>query len=116
MISNYSGFTALTIFQSSQLLGFAVKLLDLPTIATHLLYDLRVVLRHIVGHDIVCALGRKHNPEELHFMIARKAFDFDRFAMVFLSLIPFKAVRTPIVFEWTIVNRPQRATMVFGNR
>ena len=63
VISNYSGFSALTTFQSSQLLGFAVKLLDLPTKAAHLLYDLRVVLHHVIGHDIVRALRRRRKAQ-----------------------------------------------------
>jgi len=36
VITNNSCFAALTTFQAGQLLGFAVKLLDLPTKATHL--------------------------------------------------------------------------------
>ena len=63
VVSDNSGFTTLTTFQPSQLFGFSVKLLDFPTQAAHLLYSLRVVLRHVVGHNIVRALGRKHNPE-----------------------------------------------------
>src|SRR5215210_7794656 len=80
MISYNSGFTTLATFQTSQLLGFAVKLLDLPTKATHFLCSLRVVLRHIVCHNIVRALGRKHYSEKFHFMTAWKTFDFDQFA------------------------------------
>ena len=63
VISNNSGFAALATFQTSQLFGLAMKLLDFPTKATHLLYGLRVVLRHVVRHDIVRALGGEHNPE-----------------------------------------------------
>lgn len=63
MISDNSGFTALTTFQSSQLLGFAVKLLDLLSKVAHLMYDLRVVLNHIVVHDIVRALRRRRKAQ-----------------------------------------------------
>ena len=77
VVSDNSGFAALATFQASQLLGFSVKLLDFPTKAAHLLNSLRVVLHHVVGHDIVRALGRKHNPKEFHFVAAWKALDFD---------------------------------------
>ncbi len=118
MISDNSGFAALTTFQSGQLFGFAVKLLDLPTKATHLLYGLRVVLRHVVGDNIVRALGRKHNPEKFHFMTTWKSFDLDCFAMLFLSFCLFESIHSlirlgtarivhlPIIFEWTVVDFP----------
>ena len=96
VISNDSGFTTLATFQSSQLLGFAVKLLDLPTKAAHFLYGLRVILHHVVGHDLVCALGGKHNPEEFHLMATRKAFDLDRFAMLFLGFSPYQSIHAPV--------------------
>ena len=63
VLSDNSGFAALATFQARQLFGFPVKLLDLPTKATHFLYSLRVVLRHVIGHNIVHALGSEHNPE-----------------------------------------------------
>src|SRR5690606_34120178 len=77
MASDNTSFAALTTFQSSQLIRFSAKLTDFPPKSTHLLYSLRVVLRHVVGHNIVRALGRKHNPEKFHFVIARKSFDLD---------------------------------------
>ena len=46
MVSNNSGFATLATFQTSQLLGFTMKLLDLLTEATRFLYSLRVVLHH----------------------------------------------------------------------
>jgi len=63
MISDGSGFTTLATFQASQLFSFPVKLLDLPTQATHFLYSLRVVLRHVVGHNIVRALRRRRKAQ-----------------------------------------------------
>ena len=96
MISDDSGFTTLATFQASQLFGFAVKLLDFPTKAAHFLYSLRVVLRHVVGHNLVRALGSEHNPEEFHLMITRKAFDLDYFAMLFFSFCPFQRIHPPI--------------------
>lgn len=59
MVSDNASFATLTTFEPSQLFGFSVKLLDLPTQATHFLYSLRVVLRHVVGHNIVRALRRR---------------------------------------------------------
>ena len=88
MVSNNSGFATLATFQTSQLLGFTMKLLDLPTEATHFLYSLRVVLRHIVCDNIVRALGGKHYSEKFHFMRARKALDFDEFAFLLFDIIP----------------------------
>ena len=63
VISNNSSFATLATFQSSQLLGFAMKLLNFPTEATHLSYGLRVVLRHVVGHNIVRALRRRRKAQ-----------------------------------------------------
>ena len=48
----------LATFNPSQLLGLAVKLLNFPAEAAHILYDLHVVLRSLVGNDIIRALGR----------------------------------------------------------
>ena len=96
MVSDNSRFATLTAFQPGQLFGFSVKLLDFPTKATHLLYSLRVVLRHVVGHNLVRALGSEHNPEELHLLITRKAFDLDYFAMLFFSFCPFQRIHPPI--------------------
>jgi len=56
MISDNS---TLTPFQPSELFGFSVKLLDLPSKAAHFLYRLRVVLRHILSYNIVRALHRR---------------------------------------------------------
>jgi len=64
MISNDAGFSALATFNSGQLLGFTVELLDFPAKAAHILYDLHVVLRHLVCDDVIRALGRQHNPEK----------------------------------------------------
>ena len=63
MVSDNSSFATLTTFQPSQLFGFSVKLLDLPTEVTHLLYSLCVVLRHIVGRNIVRALRRSRKAQ-----------------------------------------------------
>src|SRR4030066_2322141 len=80
VVSDNSGFTTLATFGAGQLFGFAVKLLDLPAKAAHILYDLHVVLRHVVGDDIVRALGRQHHSENFHLVLSRKPFDFDDLA------------------------------------
>jgi len=58
VVPNNSGFATLTAFDTRQLLGFSVKLLNLPAKAAHLLYELHVVLSHLVRNDIIRALGR----------------------------------------------------------
>jgi len=68
MIPLHTGFATLTTFDPRDLLAFAMKLLDLPAEATHLLRRCRVVLRHVVSGDIVRALGREHQPEKFHPM------------------------------------------------
>jgi hypothetical protein len=53
LVSNYSGFSTLVAFNTNQLLGLLAELLDFPAKAAHILYDIHVVLRYIVSHDIV---------------------------------------------------------------
>ena len=96
MISHYSSFATLAPFDAGQLLGFAMKLLDLPAKAAHVSYDLQVVLRYLVGHDIVRALGRQHYSENFHLVFRRKAFDFDHFTLLQFGFRPFQAVHSPI--------------------
>src|SRR5450759_279487 len=77
VIPDDSRFATLTTIKTGQLLGFLVKLLDLPAKAAHILYDLHVVLSHLVRHDIIRALGRQHYSEKFHLMFGRKALNFD---------------------------------------
>ena len=88
MVADNSGFATLATFQSGELFGFSVKLLNFPAQATHFLYGLRVVLSKIVGDDIVRALSRQHHPEQFHLMVFGKALDLDQFAMLFFSIRP----------------------------
>ena len=81
VVTDNSGLTTLATFQSSELFGLSVKLLNLPAQATHLLHGLRVVLSKIVGDDIVRALGRQHHPEQFHFVVFGKALELHHFAM-----------------------------------
>lgn len=59
MISDNSCFATLTSFDAGQLFGVSVKLLNLPSKAAQIMYNLRVVLLHLVCHDIVRALRRR---------------------------------------------------------
>lgn len=88
MIPDDSCFARLIAFQTGQLLGFSVKLLDLPAKAAHILYDLHVVLSHLVRHDKVRALGRQHHSEKFHLMFGRKALDFDDLTLLLLGCSP----------------------------
>src|SRR5512145_1749276 len=97
MVSDNSCFATLATFNSGQLLGFTVKLLDLPAKAAHILYDLHVVLRHLVVNDIVRALGRQHYSENFHLVLGRKALDFDGLAALLLDFTPCQAVHSTIV-------------------
>ena len=96
MVADNSGFPTLTTFQSGELLGFSVKLLNLPAQATHFLYGLRVVLSHIVGDDIIRALGRQHHPEQFHFVILGKALELHHFAMRSFQLRPVQPIHSLI--------------------
>lgn len=58
VVTDNSGLATLATFQSGELFGFSVKLLNFPTQATHFLDGLRVILSNIVGDDIVRALSR----------------------------------------------------------
>jgi hypothetical protein len=57
LVSDNPGFTTLATFTTGKLLGFSMKLLDLPTEATRFLYSLCIVLSQVVGNDILHALG-----------------------------------------------------------
>ena len=74
MVSDNPVFSTLASLQPGQLFGFTMKLLNLPTKATHFLYSLRIVLSHFVCYDIVRALGRQHHSKQFHFVIFWKAF------------------------------------------
>ena len=82
MIALNASFTTLTLFDTSQLFAFPMQLLNLPTEATHLLGGLGRVLSGVIGHDPIRAVGRHRDPETLNQMVLRKAFDFERFAVL----------------------------------
>ena len=82
------------------------------------MHDRPVVLLHLVWNDIVRALGRQHDSENVPRMFSRKTCDFDDLALRCFFLRPFQAVnplrgvRTTgivhltIVFQWAVVNFP----------
>ncbi len=77
MITLDARLAALAAFQPGYLSPFAVQLLDLPAEAAHLMCGFRGILSLIVGHNVVRAVGRHLNPEQLHFVVFGKAFDLD---------------------------------------
>ena len=116
MISNYPGLAALAFFESSNLLGFPMKLLNFPTQAAHILYDLSIILSKVVRYDIVRALGRQHLPKQFHFMVSGKTLNLYNFAMLLFWLRPFQGIHSAIslgtarivnlaiILEWTVVH------------
>lgn len=57
------GQPALRLLCAGELFLLPVKLLDAPSQAAHIFDGLNVVLRCIVGDDVVRAVGRHLNPE-----------------------------------------------------
>src|SRR5258708_15450054 len=88
--------TALTAFNASSLLGFAVKLLNFPAQGTHVSCILRGLLSKIVRGDIVRALRGKHQPEQFHAMAFGKILDMQRFAMLYFLIAPIQAIHSLI--------------------
>lgn len=74
-------FSTLVSFDAGQLFDFAVKLLNFPAHATHLLCGIQRILRQVVGDDPVRAVGRHRNREQFDLVGVRKSFDLDHFAM-----------------------------------
>src|SRR5690349_14004720 len=74
--------TTLTAFDTGGLFGLPMKLLNLPTQATHLLGRLGRILSKIVRSDKVRALGGKHQPEQFHLMPFGKVLDRQHFSML----------------------------------
>jgi len=114
MIAHDASLPTLATFQAGQLFGLSMKLLNLPTPATHLLRGRRVLLSPVVGDDVVRALGGQHNPEQFHLVILGKAFDFNHFAVrqvigrpveaidALVRLLISRVIHLAIVFERTV--------------
>lgn len=111
-----TSFATLAILKTRELLGFAMKLLNLPAQGAHLLSVVCRTLRQVVGHDPFRAVGGHLNPEQLHFVVTRKAPDLDQFALLQVSLAPTQLLDAPvrcfsptptivnqaIALEWTV--------------
>lgn len=96
MISNNSSSAALATFQSGELFGLSVKLLNFPPQAARLLHSLGVVLSQVVGDDIIRALGRQLHPEQFHFVVFGKTLEIHHFAMPSFCLRPLQSIHSPI--------------------
>jgi len=97
MIALNSLFAALTRFHTGQLFAFAVKLLNLPAKAGHLLYGFYSKLRNVVCYDIIRALGRKRQAEQFQLMTFREIFQVNDSSMNLLLRCPCQRVCAVIV-------------------
>ena len=93
MVADNSRLAALAAFNPPDLLGFAMKLLNLPAPAAHVLNGWCPNLSHLIGDKIVPALGGQHNPEQFHFLLAWQSLQFDGFAAVAFLRRPEQAVQ-----------------------
>ena len=78
----------LATFQSRHLFDLPVQLLDLPADSIRLLCSLRGLSSWIVGDDPIRAAGSHRDPEQLHPMVVRKAFDLDSLASAVFGRAP----------------------------
>jgi len=83
-----SRLATLAPLQTRDLFDFPVQLLNLPADGTHLLRVSRRMLSHIVGHDVVRAVFRDHEPEQLKAMAFWEIFDVDILAALFFRGVP----------------------------
>ena len=104
MVALNARLAALVFLNASQLLEFAVKLLNFPAHATHLLRGIQRILSQIVGYNPIRAVGRHRNPEQFYFVCLRKAFDLDGFAVHLLVYVRRQPVDSPV--RWP--RRPNR--------
>src|SRR5262245_42737689 len=72
MIALDTCLATLAAFQPGHLFAFPTHLLNFPAEATRLLCGRSGLLSQVVGHDVVRAVGRHHNPEQLHFVLLGK--------------------------------------------
>ena len=63
MISLYSSWSTLTFFDTTHLLNFTMKFLNLPPEAISCLYSIKQFVRHVISDDIVSAVGRNRYAE-----------------------------------------------------
>jgi hypothetical protein len=91
-----TGQAPLAIFKARAWLGLAVKLLNFPAQATPLVRGLGRILSQIEGGDSVRALGRKHPPEQFHWMTVGTICAGQRLAMLPFVIGPTQAIQ-PLV-------------------
>ena len=72
---------ALASLNSCNLLDFAVKLLNLPSLTTRFLSISRRILSYIVGGEIFRAVGCDHYSKQFQPCVSSKFLDLDRFAV-----------------------------------
>lgn len=89
-------FSTLASFNPRQLLDLAVHLLNLPAHRTHFSCALRRRLSDIVSHDVIRAVGRHLDPEQLHLVVSWKISQLDPLAIPQRRLIPLQAIDRPI--------------------
>jgi hypothetical protein len=63
-----------------------MKLLNLPAQGTHLLCVVSGIVSHVIGNNIVGALGGKRQREQFHLMPFGECFEVDNFAMLLLRI------------------------------
>lgn len=72
---------ALVFLDTGGLFELAVKLLDFPAHAAHLLYGSVRILSQVIGNDPIRAVGGNRAPEQFHFAVFRETLDLDDLAM-----------------------------------
>ncbi len=82
----------LVTLKARHLFGFAVQLLNLPPDGTHPLRVSRRVLSHVVGHDLIRAVCRDHEPEQWQAMSFREIFDVDILTARLFRFAPFERI------------------------
>lgn len=120
MVSLDARLAALVFLDAGDLLEFAVKLLDLPAHATHLLYGSVRILSQVVGDDPIRAVGGYRNPEQFDLVVFRETLDLDELAMrpvvvgprqlvdAAIRLLAAGIVDLAVVLERAVINLVQR--------
>src|SRR5437763_2276788 len=102
-----TGLAALAPLKAGQLLGFSMKLLNLPAHGAHLLSTLRAILRQVVGHDPFRAVGGHLSSEQCHPDVSWKTSYLDGFAMRQFAVAPLQLLDTPVgSFSLAVVHQP----------
>ena len=92
MVALNTRFAALTVLEPGKLFDLAVKLLNLPAQAAHLLNGLRGCLSGAVSHNIIRSVGRHRDSEKLHLVVLGKTSKFDALALLLLLVCPVERI------------------------